>query len=63
MEMYVFKYRIAPHLVPCKYCQRYDDQVKFLDSDGLKGFYHAFCHSEILRVMRDELARRMNNWK
>lgn len=48
-----------PHLIPCKYCKRYDDQVKFLDSDGLKGFYHPFCHSEILRLMREELAHRM----
>lgn len=63
VEVFQFAYRIMPHLTPCRYCKRYDDQVKFLNSDGLKGPYHPFCHSEVLRSVRDELARRMNNWK
>lgn len=48
---------------PCRYCHRYDGQVEHINSDGLKGFYHPFCHSEVLRLMREELTRRMTNRK
>lgn len=51
------------HLELCRFCYRHDEKVELIDSDGLKGYYHPFCHSEILRSMREELGRRMSHAK
>lgn len=48
------------HLKPCRYCHRFDSGVKHITTDGLNGYYHPFCASEIVRDAREELARRMS---
>ncbi len=48
------------HLEVCRYCHRHDEKVKRITTDGLNGYYHPFCASEIIREVREELAERMS---
>lgn len=45
---------------PCIYCHRYDEHVKDLDENGLKGRYHDRCASRVLHDTMKELFVRMS---
>lgn len=52
--------QIPRNLTPCIYCHRYDEHVKDLDENGLKGLYHDRCASRVLHDAMKELFVRMS---